>query len=274
MRSGAPTLAALSVALAVTGGCTTMANVVLPVSEEQDIGRQMESELARELPLVDDPWVLDYVRGIGERIVAVAASVHDTSREVRFEFDVVDDDSTVNAFAIPGGHIYIYTGLLLLVEDESELAGVIAHEVAHVTQRHIARQATARLGLRALIAIVVPFTPAPATVSELVASTVAQGSLLKYSRDSEREADHVGLEYVRHAGWDPRGMLRFFDKMANLGEDPGLAVLLQTHPASEDRLMEAHERIADFGRLPTETGRERYQQFLERLREARPPAAK
>ena len=266
MRRVASSFAALSVALAVTG-CAPMANLVLPVSEEQDIGRQMESELARELPLVEDPWVLEYVRGLGQRIVTAAA--FDTPPGVRFQFDVVDDDSTVNAFAIPGGHIYIYTGLLQLVEDEAELAGVIAHEVAHVTKRHIARQATAQLGWQALIAIVVPFTPAPGVITSLVASTVAEGSLLKYSRDSEREADHVGLEYVRHAGLDPRGMLGFFEKMSKRGDDPGVLVLLQTHPTSGDRLMEAHERIADFGRLPTETGRERYQQFLERLRAAR-----
>jgi predicted Zn-dependent protease len=254
----------LAVAVVLPGsGCMAVSNLVLPVSEEQDLGREMEAELAKQLPLIEDPQVVDYVRGLGERIVAAAAD--DTPEGILFEFHVVDDDSTVNAFAIPGGKIYIYTGLLKLVEDESELVGVMGHEVAHVTQRHIARQLTARYGLQLLSALTAGLVPGPLGITSLAASVVTQGTLLKYSRGSEEDADHVGLAYVFEAGWDPRGMLRFFEKMATLSGDPGIGVLLQTHPASGERRLRAHERIADFGRLPTETGRERYQAFLQRL---------
>jgi predicted Zn-dependent protease len=274
-RLASSSLVGVSVGLVVAAGCASanraLANKVLPVEQEEELGRQMEAELEKELTFVQDPEVVGYVRAMGERIVAAAGD--DIPQGIEFKFDVVQDDETVNAFAIPGGHIYIYTGLLRLVEDESELMGVVGHEVAHVTQRHIAQQLTAQYGLQTLAAIALGQNPG--LLGQLVGAAVGQGAMLKYSRDAEREADHVGIGYEAKAGWDPRGMIRFFAKMNELsGGDPGVLVLLQTHPASEERMKNAEERLADLGNLPTETGRERYQAFLQRLGGPRPqPAA-
>ena len=158
MTHGARCLASLVLSLGLAGCSTTgpvqrsLAGFVLSVSDEQELGQEMEAQLARELPLLADPVVVDYVRGLGLQIAAAAGD--DMPEGIVFQFDVVDDDATVNAFAIPGGHIYVYTGLLRAARDEAELMGVLGHEVAHVTRRHIAQQLTAQYGAETLLSLV------------------------------------------------------------------------------------------------------------------------
>jgi beta-barrel assembly-enhancing protease len=269
MRRAAKSSSAMVVLVALTGGCSAVqsgqraaANVVFPVQQEQEVGKQMAAELEKELTFVRDPQVQGYISQLGARIVAAAGE--DVPEGITFRFHVVEDDKTVNAFAIPGGDIYVYTGLLKLVDDESELMGVLGHEVAHVTRRHIAQQLTTQFGIQALAAIALGQNAG--LLTQLATAAASQGALLKYSRDHERDADYIGLKYEADAGWDPHGMMRFFAKMEELGGSGSrMPTFLLTHPAPDERVENAEERIAELGNVPNETGRERYQQLLPRL---------
>lgn len=262
--------AALALAAGLSGCKTTgggvqrsVADVVLPVEDEKKLGAEMEAQLARELTLLDDPEVVGYVRELGRQIVAAAGD--DVPEGIEFEFDVVDDDETINAFAIPGGHIYVYTGLLRAAEDEAELMGVIGHEVAHVTRRHIAQQLAAQYGAETLLSLVASSGGLAGLVGQLVGSVGAQGFLLKYSRDAERDADYVGLEYAADAGWDPHGMIDFFTKLERQAGRGSLPSFLLTHPEPGERVENARERIDELDQVPWRRNRERYQQVVSRL---------
>ncbi|MCO5166047.1 MAG: M48 family metallopeptidase [Planctomycetes bacterium] len=260
---------AVALTLTLTAGCRTAqraaAGVVLPVSQENELGREMERELARDLRLLDDPEVVGYVRELGRQIVQAADG--DVPEGIEFEFHVVDDDATINAFAIPGGGIYVYTGLLRAMEDEAQLTAVLGHEVAHVTRRHIAQQLTAQFGFQALTAMLGSAGGLAGLVGQLGGAVASQGFLLKYSRDNEREADYVGLGYQARAGWDPRGMMEFFTILQHMDEGRGRPpAFLLTHPAPDERVINAHRRIAELQPTPTRRNRERYQQMLSRLR--------
>jgi predicted Zn-dependent protease len=253
----------LTVTLGLASGCGAVANVVLPVGKERQLGQQMAAELEQELTFVRDPVVVDYVRGLGELIVAAAAA--DVPDGIEFTFNVVDDDATVNAFAIPGGNVYVFTGLLRLMEDEAELMGVLGHEVAHVTRRHIAQQLSAQYGLRFLTGAVGLFGGVAGLIGQLAGSVASEGFLLKYSRDHERESDHFGVIYAARAGRDPYGVARFFAKLDALDARGDTPTFLLTHPDPEERIENVQEHIAELMHVPTETGRARYQQLLRRL---------
>lgn len=155
---------ALAAALSLGGGlgCSTTsgpggrmtaaaADVLVPVEQENQLGQQMAAEIQAEMTMHPDPEVQAYVANIGNRLVAAAQA--DVPSGITFRFHVVQDDATVNAFAIPGGDIYFYTGPMRLAENEAELAGVLGHEVAHVTNRHIAQRLVAQYGLQSIIAM-------------------------------------------------------------------------------------------------------------------------
>lgn len=244
-------------------GCSSLAGVVLPVSDENELGAEMELQLARELKLLEDPVVVDYVRRVGQELAAAARD--DVPEGIVLEFHVVDDDATINAFAIPGGTIYVYTGLLRAARDEAELAGVLGHEMAHVTQRHIAQQLTARLGVDVLLGLVGLAGGWVGLVGQLAGNVGAQGFLLAYGRDAEREADHVGLAYAARAGWDPSGLIDFFAMLERQGDRNGLPSFLLTHPEPGERIEDAAERIRELAPVPTRRDRARYQRIVARL---------
>ena len=130
--------------------------------------------------------------------------------DININFHVVDDPNTVNAFAIPGGDIYIYSGLLLQADTESEVVGVLGHEVAHVTERHIAERLVQTYGIQTLASVALGNNPGMLT--QMLAGVAAQGYVLKYGRDQESEADRTGLKYTIDAGYDPQGMVTFFQQ--------------------------------------------------------------
>lgn len=272
--------AALALSVALVGCSTTegqgpidtvqrkVAGFVLPIEEENELGQQMEAQLAQELKLLDDPEVVGYVRQLGQQIVQAAGD--DVPEGIDFEFHVVDDDQTLNAFAIPGGRIYVYTGLLKAMKDEAELMGVLGHEVAHVTRRHIAQQLTAQYGAEALTSLIGSFGGITGLVGQLAGNVASQGFLLKYSRDQEREADHVGVAYEARAGWDPHGMADFF---RTLQEETGGArapSFLLTHPNPEERVENVRERIEELQPVPDRRNPERYRRMIAGIGGASP----
>jgi predicted Zn-dependent protease len=257
----------LGMASGVATGCGTMAganrlaaDVLLPVSEENKLGEEMKKELAKELKLLNNNEVNAYVKSLGKKVALKAAK--DTPKGIKVTYKVVDDDKTINAFAIPGGTIYIYTGLLKAAENEAELIAVLGHEVAHVTKRHVAQRLVAAYGLQAILDITLGKNPG--LLGQLVGGITGNGVLLKHSRDAERESDEVGFKYVVAADYNPSGYVTFFSKLAK-GSGPEFLAVVQTHPHPEERVKNARAAIKAAGKVPKNLGKEKYLEMKAKL---------
>ena len=213
--------------------------------EEQAIGRAIMRDVYADPRYLDDPEIEAYLNQLGYKLVSVSSR---NQRE--FTFFVVDD-SSINAFAMPGGNIGVHTGLLLAAQSESELAGVVAHEIAHVTQDHIARMIAAQSRsqwptLAALALALLAARSNPNVASAAIASTQAFSiqSQLNYSRDYEREADRLGYDMLTRAGFDPRGMSGFFNRLQRASRfyDSSAPAYLRTHPLTSDRIADMEAR--------------------------------
>ena len=226
----------------------TPADSVLNRSQEAQIGRGVMSQLHSAGVIMDDPIVTEYIQTLGARLAG-----HANDGGHRFEFFVVDDDA-INAFALPGGFIGMNSGLILASERESEVAGVLAHEVAHVTQRHIARsiysnQRNSILSMAAMIAAVLLGAAADAggqSMHGLIAASqaAAMQAQINYTRANEHEADRIGIGTLASAGFDPTAMATFFEKLSrrHAFSSERVPSFLQTHPVTSDRIGEARER--------------------------------
>ena len=225
------------------------AEAELSPAEERALGEAFMRQVRAHLSIVDDPLVDRYIQSLGYRLVA-SSDRHDLA----FTFFVVEDDS-LNAFAAPGGFVGINSGLILATRSESELASVLAHEIAHVTQRHIARAIAhsnrANLPVLAgiLAAIVVGAQDADAgqAAAAAVIGSTAQRQI-NFTRHNELEADRVGIRMLAAAGFDPREMACVFEKLQSAARYSQQApALLSTHPVTTDRIAEARDRAE---RLP------------------------
>jgi predicted Zn-dependent protease len=223
------------------------AQAQLTPQAERRIGETIMREIRRDPDYLDDPEVQDYVRQVGYRLAAASPEARQ-----EFEFFVVRD-RTVNAFALPGGFIGIHTGLLLTAQTEPEFASVVAHEIAHVTQRHMARQVEAQskvsnLSLLALaLGILAARSSAQAAQAAIVAAQAAPAAVfLNYSRDFEREADRVGFQILEGSGYDTAGMPAFFERLqkATRYYDNNAPVYLRTHPLTTERIADMQNRAA------------------------------
>ncbi len=224
------------------------ADATLTRDEEYQIGRMVVRSLRDQGQIVEDPEINDYVQNLGSRIAAQAQEGGQP-----FLFFVVKDNG-INAFALPGGFIGVNHGLILATANESQLAGVLAHEIAHVTQRHIARsiRAQGRQSIASAAAILAAILIGAATgASDAVQAgiAIAQGTAaqqrINFTRANEYEADRVGIGFLAASGFDPNSMADFFE---TLGRRSGLSVnsrvpeFLQTHPVSSNRIAEARGR--------------------------------
>ena len=207
--------------------------------KEQALGHQLAEQVETQSRLISDPVVTEYVNRIGQMIV------RHSDAKVPFTIKVIDDDE-INAFALPGGYFYVDSGLILAADTESELAGVMAHEVAHVAARHATRNATrAQIFNLASIPLVFVGGPIGYVVREVAGLAVPMG-FLKFSRDAEREADLLGLQYDYAAGYDPQAFVQFFEKLkAGEKQHKGMvAKAFATHPMTSDRIRRAQQEIA------------------------------
>ena len=223
--------------------------------DEQALARAIMRDVYADPHYLDDPEIENYLNQLGYRLVSVSPR---NQRE--FNFFVVED-KTINAFALPGGNIGVHTGLLMAAQNESELAGVIAHEIAHVTQDHLARMVAAQSQsqLPTLAALAVALLAArsnPNVASAAIASTQALSiqNQLNYSRDYEREADRLGYDMLTRAEFDPRGMSGFFNRLsrANRFYESNAPAYLRTHPLTTDRVadMDARSESAPYQQIP------------------------
>ena len=224
------------------------ADAIMNKSREGQLGRSVMLQLRNAGVVVDDPQLTEYVQSIGAQISSRA-----NNGDYTFRFFVVDDPR-INAFALPGGFIGVNTGLILASESESELAGVLAHEVSHVTQRHIARslydsQRTSIVSMAAMLAAVLlgaaadlPSDALTGVVSASQAAVIQRQ--INFTRAHEYEADRVGMEVLASAGFDPSAMASFFEKLSKrygLARQ-GMPEILQTHPVTSARIAEARSR--------------------------------
>jgi predicted Zn-dependent protease len=196
-------------AAAGLAGCATLGQINI-VSEEQELqmGAQFAAELETQLRFVHDAEVVGYVNNLGQLLARVSQRSN-----IPYTFHVVDTDE-VNAFAVPGGYLYVHRGLIEAAANEAELAGVLAHEIGHVVGRDSARQLSQQMGISVLAGIALGQDPN--TVASLAAQIAATGALMSYSREMESEADQYGVQETYDAGIDPVGIATFFDKLVAL----------------------------------------------------------
>lgn len=257
---------AVGVSVALPGCASvrqTLGRELVPVETEVELGQKLARQIESEQTVHGDADLQRYVRFVAQPLIDHAWA---DRPDIDYRVTVLDDDRQVNAFALPGGPMYVYTGLLLLAEDEAELAGVLAHELAHVVARHSANRMGTQFGVQLLMSMALG--EEPQALARVAADIAGAGALAHFSRDDEREADDIGLRYAAAAGYDPGGLVSLFEKMAGLhdGSPSALETFLASHPAPEERIARLEARIArqaiDGGQRHTE----RYQQMTASLR--------
>ncbi len=213
---------------------TVAAIQLISVTDEIAIGRQAQAKVKRETPTVSDPVVRAYVARIGRELVAHAAG-----DRYPYLFSVANYRE-INAFALPGGPVWVNRGAIQSAATEAQLAAVLAHEIAHISQRHAAQQLSnvmvTDLGLSLFGALL--GNAGGATAANIAARYVASGTFLQFSRDDEQEADRVGVGIMRRAGWDAHGMIELMTSIREQEKrDPSsVEVFFSNHPAPRDRL--------------------------------------
>jgi predicted Zn-dependent protease len=208
------------------------------VEQEIGMGREYSKEIEARVRLLNDPMVTEYVNRIGQNLV------RNSDAKVPFTIKVIDSDE-INAFALPGGFLYVTSGLILVAQEEAELAGVMAHEVAHVAAHHAARQMT-HSQMFTLASIPLIFVGGGIGIAIREASGLAMPlTLTKFSRSFEAEADYLGVEYLYQAGYDPQAFILFFEHIQALEKQkPGVMTkMFSDHPQTADRLRKTQSEI-------------------------------
>jgi predicted Zn-dependent protease len=208
------------------------------VERQVAMGRQYAQQIESQIKLVNDPVVTEYVNRIGQNLV------RNSDAQVPFTIKVIDSD-VVNAMALPGGFFYVNSGLILAADEEAEVAGVMAHEIAHVAACHVAREIT-RSQLMQIASI--PFIFIGGGIGYAgyeLAGPAALLGILKFSRGFEAEADYLGVEYMYRAGYDPSAFVSFFEKIQAMEKKkPGtVSKMFETHPQNADRIEKSQEEI-------------------------------
>jgi predicted Zn-dependent protease len=245
---------ALALAVAAAGCATNPAtgqHQFSLMSEEQEIdaGRQNDVQIRRDMGVYSDRALEEYVAGVGMRLAAVSERPN-----LSWHFTVVDSPA-INAFALPGGYVYITRGILPFLDDESQLAGVLGHEIGHVTARHAVQQYSKSTGAQLGLILGSIFVPGGAQTAQL-GETGLGVLLLKNSRDDEAQADQLGVRYAARAGWDPAGvprMLTTLGRVEEASDNKGVPNWLATHPAPEDRVQRVQAAVQT-----AEAGAERF----------------
>jgi len=210
------------------------------LEREIALGKQLAQEVERQAKIIDDPVIAEYVSRVGQNLV------RNSDAKVPFTIKVLDSEE-VNAFALPGGFFFVNSGLILKAESEAELAGVMAHEIAHVAARHGTRQATrgeiAQIGM-IIASIAIPYGWTGYAIRQGAGLAIPLG-FLQFSQAMEREADYLGLQYMYKSGYDPTAFVDFFEKIQTLEKrKPGtLSKVFSTHPMTDNRIKSAQDEI-------------------------------
>ncbi|HEX7190973.1 MAG TPA: M48 family metallopeptidase [Thermoanaerobaculia bacterium] len=236
------------VALLLLASCGSTPRGVVsgPISLDQEwqLGNQMAALVARQVHIVNDPQALTYLRDAGERLHAQTPT---PIANRPFEFEIVDDPS-VNVFSIPGGHIYVNSGLIGTAGKADELAAALAHEISHHVARHVIKKVEKQLDVKTINSIVLGENPS--ALQTLVGQVLADDATAHFSRDEEKEADDKGFDLMVRATFDPHGMLDFFQRLLALQQGGNSAVsrFFADHPGGKDRINDVNGRIAKLTR--------------------------
>jgi predicted Zn-dependent protease len=210
------------------------------LEKEMALGKQLAQEVQRQAKVVDDPLIAEYINRIGQNLV------RNSDAKVPFTFQVIEGDSP-NAFALPGGYIFVYTALLKIADEEDEVAAAMAHEIAHVAARHMTRQAT-----KSQIASLAGIPVGVILGGGIGGAVIRQGAnvgvptaFLHFTRRDESEADYLGVQYLYAAGYDPNGAISILEKLESLQrKQPGtVARIFSTHPMDATRIQKTEEEI-------------------------------
>lgn len=215
--------------------------------QDAELGRQLSQDAEKQLPMLNHARVDEYLNRLGQRL-----AVHAPGEKFSYRFRAVNDRS-INAFALPGGYLYVHRGVIEAAENEAQLAGVMGHEIAHASLRHGTNQASrgyaAQLGLGVLGGVLGSGSTA-AVLTQVGANIFAGTFLLKYSRNAERQADLGGTQMLYDAGYDPRAMAQFFEKLHAQGQRSRMPEWFSSHPRPENRMELAMEEVQRLGGPP------------------------
>jgi predicted Zn-dependent protease len=239
----APTYCGVGFTLAVLVlSASAAAMTLVSVEQEIAIGKQTHARVRKETPIVSDAAVVRYVRGVNGRLARAATGP-------KYPYSVtVADTRAINAFALPGGPVWIHRGAIEQATNESQMASVLAHEIAHIASGHAARQLTTAAvtnwGLNLLGSML--GNVGGAGGAQIAAGFLASGMFLKFNRDEEREADRVGLTLMSRAGWDGRGMVEMFEILKKeAGRNPtSVEAFFSSHPSTDDRIKDVRAAVS------------------------------
>jgi predicted Zn-dependent protease len=206
---------------------------VLSTKDEIALGDKIAAEVEKNEKVLGDAAIQAYVGEIGARLARMSPR-----QDVTYKFTVIDNPETVNAFALPGGHMYIYTGLMKLCENEAQLASVMAHEIGHVAEHHHGESMTRQMGYEFLLSLILG--DSSSTGAEVGAQLLAAWNESRYSRTQENESDRVGMDLLWRAGYKPEAMVTFMENMLRNEQQQGRArpavKFLSSHPATSERI--------------------------------------
>ncbi len=243
--------AVLALMLTFHTGCSsplirTLSDVnIFTDAEELQFGKAYVAQHEKEVKLYTDPVVTNYINALGQSLVR-----HSKRSNIRYTFNVVDKKG-VNAYAVPGGFIYIHLDLIRMAKTESELAFVLGHEIGHIVGRHSMKRLTKIYGFEIIKQIILDEESSEA--KKIIVDILAAGLLFRYSRDNERESDFYGVQNVYNAGISPEGAIEFFETLQNLQkrEPSTLEKLISTHPVHSERITNVQSHIKN---LPPKSG--------------------
>lgn len=227
----------------ILGGCATLGGIMgqmylMSSDEEVKAGVELSKEVPKQYKIYNNTTVASYVQMVGARIVRECGR-----QDIAYHFAVIQSDE-INAFSLPGGYIYAYTGLMKNINDESMLAAVLAHEISHVVARHQAERLSSMYAADAIQRAILGDNPG--FFGQVLAGAMTEGGLLAYGRENEYEADDLGQKYLYAAGYDPNGMVDVLRKIISLesGDPSKLGAMLSTHPPTTERLTRIQADIA------------------------------
>ena len=210
------------------------------LEKEIALGKQLAEEVRRQAKVVEDPLISEYVNRVGQNLA------RNSDARVPFSFQVIEGDSP-NAFALPGGYVFVYTALIKIADEEDELAAAMAHEIAHVAARHMTKQATRSqiAGIAGVPIGVILGGGIGGAVIRQGANAGVPAAFMHFTRKDESEADYLGLQYMYAAGYDPNGSISIFEKLESLERrQPGtVARIFSTHPMEDTRIRKTEEEI-------------------------------
>lgn len=238
---------------------------IFSISDDKQLGNQLEQEILSDpatYPILDEakyPVAYQNLNRVVNSLLGVPSINH--KNDFDWKARIVKDDNTLNAFAGPGGKIFVYTGIIKYLEAEDEFAGVVGHEICHADRRHITDQMTKAYGLQLLLDVVVGKNPGMLT--QIAAGLVT----LKFSRTAEAEADEYGVIYLYESSekYDPRGVGKFFQKLIDQGQAGSTPQFLSDHPSPENRVEAINKKWKELGGEPGQTYADRYKDFKNSL---------